>query len=120
MAAPPLKEPPPGASPEGAVFAGQFLDGQVLEQPLNIRPGKCYTVVAAGLGVEQVDVQLVMQTPPLPPMIAAQSQGSGPTAVLGGKASGCWKNPLPIGGPARVVFKARRGKGMIAAQVYVK
>jgi hypothetical protein len=41
-------------------------------------------------------------------------------ATLGGKAAGCWRNPLPIGGPAKVVLKAARGAGMAAAQVYVK
>ena len=110
----------PGAQAEGGLFAGQFQEGQVLEQPVTLQPGKCYTVVAAGLGVQQVDIQLVTQLPPLPPTILAQSAGSGPTAVLGGRSSGCFKNPLPIAGPAKVVVRATRGQGMIAAQVYAE
>ena len=111
----------PGASPQGGPFAGSFQEGQTLAQPLNLQPGKCYTVVAAGVGVSQIDVQLVAQPAPMfPPTVLAQSTGSGPSAVVGGKASGCWKNPLPIGGPAQVVLRATRGAGMIAAQVYAK
>jgi hypothetical protein len=112
----------PGARPEGGVFAGNFQEGQTLEQPINVEAGKCYTVVAAGMGVQHLDIQLVAQPAPMfPPTVVAQSQGGGgPTAVLGGKATGCFKNPLPIGGPAKVILKATRGAGMAAAQVYVK
>ena len=94
----------------------------MLEQPINIQPGKCYTIIAAGMGVQQVEVQLVAQPAPMfpPTVIATSAPGGGPTAVLGGKATGCWKNPLPIGGPAKVVLKAARGAGMAAAQVYSK
>jgi len=111
----------PGAHPEGGVFAGQFQEGQTLEQPINVQPGKCYTVVAGGAGIAQLDIQLVAQPAPMfPATVLAQSQGQGPQATLGGKATGCWKNPLPFGGPAKIILKATRGAGMAAAQVYVK
>ena len=112
----------PGAQPEGGPFAGQFLEGQSLGQPINLQPGKCYTIVAVGMGVGQVEVQLVMQPAPMfPPTVIAQSSpGSGSVATLGGRATGCFKNPLPIAGPATIVVKAVRGGGMAAAQVYVK
>jgi hypothetical protein len=110
----------PGKHPEGGVFGGQFEEGQVLEQPLNVQPGKCYTILGVSMGdISQLDLQLVMEMPPLPPMVAAQSSGQGPTATLGGKASGCWKNPTPLASPAKVILKATRGAGMAAAQVYV-
>jgi hypothetical protein len=32
----------PGMQPDGGAFAGQFSQGQVLEQPFNIQAGKCY------------------------------------------------------------------------------
>jgi hypothetical protein len=111
----------PGAHPDGGVFAGQFQEGQVLEQPINVQAGKCYTVVAGGMGISQLDIQLVAQPMPMmPPTVLAQSQTQGPQATLGGKSTGCWKNPLPIGGPAKIVLKATRGSGMAAAQVYSK
>ncbi len=111
----------PGAQPEGGPFAGQFQEGQTLEQPINIQPGKCYTIVAAGMGVQQLDVQIVAQPAPmLPPTVIASSNSQGPMATVGGKAAGCFKNPLPIGGPAKIVLKATRGSGMAAAQLYSK
>lgn len=110
----------PGARPEGGIFAGQFQEGQVLEQPINVQPGKCYTVVAMGMGIQQLDIQLVAQVPPLPPTVVAQSNTQGPQATLGGKAAGCWKNPLPIGGPAKIVIRATRGSGIAGAQIYAK
>jgi hypothetical protein len=111
----------PGASPEGGPFAGQFQEGQLLKLPINIQPGKCYTVVAAGIGIQGLEVQLVAQPAPmLPAAVLAQSSGPGPTAVLGGKAVGCWKNPLPIGGPGTVVIRATRGSGLAAGQLYSK
>ena len=111
----------PGAQPDGGPFAGQFQEGQSLEQPINIQPGKCYTVVAAGMGIQQLDVQIVAQPAPMfPPTVLASSNSQGPMATVGGKAAGCVKNPLPIGGPAKVILKATRGAGMAAAQVYSK
>lgn len=112
----------PGMRPDGGVFAGNFQEGQTLEQPINIQPGKCYTVLAAGLGVQQLDLQLVAQPMPnLPPTVIAQSHTQGPQATLAGKSGGgCWKNPLPIGGPGKVIMKATRGAGMAAAQIYMK
>lgn len=111
----------PGARPEGGPFAGSFQEGQTLAQPFNLQPGKCYSVVAAGMGVSQVDVQIVAQPAPMfPPTVLAQSTGTGPSAVLGGKATGCFKNPVPLSAPAQVVLRATRGAGMIAAQIYVK
>ena len=111
-----------GMQPDGSSFAGQFQEGQVLEQPINIQAGKCYSVIGAGMGITQLDIQLVVQPmPQLPAQVLAQSTaGQGGTAVLGGKAAGCFKNPLPLGGPGKVIVKATQGSGIAAAQVYIK
>ena len=108
-----------GMAADGQSFAGQFQEGQTLEQPLNIQAGKCYTIVAIGAGIQQLDIQLVAQQAPLPAMVLAQSNTTGAQASLGGKGQ-CFRNPLPIGGPGKVVIKATRGAGMAAAQVFVK
>ena len=108
-----------GMSADGQSFAGQFQEGQTLEQPLNIQAGKCYTIVAMGAGIQQLDIQLVAQQAPLPAVVLAQSNTTGAQASLGGKGQ-CFRNPLPIGGPGKVVIKATRGAGMAAAQVFVK
>lgn len=111
----------PGAQPEGTAFAGQFQEGQVLEQQINLQPGKCYTVVAGSLGpIQELDIMIQGQLAPLPPQTFAQDSGTGPTATLGGKAAGCWKNPAPLAIPAKIVLRATRGSGIAAAKVYVK
>lgn len=111
----------PGAQAEGTAFAGQFAEGQTLEQPINLQPGKCYTIVGGSLGgVQELDIMIQGQIPPLPPATLAQDQGTGPNATLGGKAAGCWKNPAPFAVPAKIVLRVTKGNGMAAAKVYVK
>lgn len=108
-----------GMTADGQSFAGQFQEGQTLEQAINIQAGKCYTIVAMGAGIQQLDIQLVAQQAPLPAVVLAQSNTTGAQASLGGKGQ-CFRNPLPIGGPGKVIVKATKGAGMAAAQVFVK
>lgn len=109
-----------GMKPEGGAFAAQFQEGQTHEQPIQIQPGKCYAVVGVGVGITELDLQLVAQPAPmLPPNVLAQDSSAGPQATLGGQGN-CWKNPLPFGGPAKVIVKATRGSGIGVAQVFVK
>jgi len=108
-----------GMRPDGQSFAGQFQQGQKLEQPFQIQPGRCYAVVGVGLGVSELDIQIVLHQPPLPEYVAAQDQGSGSQAVLGGGGN-CFKNPLPVGAPAKVVMTATAGSGIATAQIYSK
>ncbi len=110
-----------GMQPEGSAFAGNFQQGQTLEQGLQLEPGRCYTVVAAGgPGITELDVQIVVQTVPMmPPMPMAQDNTTGPNATLGGGGN-CWKNASPVGLPAKVIVTARQGGGMAVAQIYKK
>jgi hypothetical protein len=111
----------PGMAQDGGPFAGQFQEGQVLEQPINIAPGKCYTIIGLGLGVQELDLQLVAAPAPgVPTILLSQDSTTGPQAVIGGKAGGCWKNPTPMGGTGKVLMKATKGTGIAAAQVYSK
>lgn len=111
-----------GAQPDGSPFAGQFAAGQTLEQTINIRPNGCYTVVGASIGIQQLDIQLVANSPVpgVPPINLAQSSGAGPNATLGGRATGCWRNPTPLAGTGKVILRATSGQGLAAAQVFVK
>ncbi len=109
----------PGAQPDGWTIGGSFEEGQSLSQPVNIQAGRCYTVIGASLGgVGELDLQLVAEAQGMPPMVIAQDASSGPTAVLGGKASGCWKNPMPIALPAKLVVRVTRGRGMAVARAF--
>ncbi|HVV83740.1 MAG TPA: hypothetical protein VHE35_11780, partial [Kofleriaceae bacterium] len=111
----------PGAHASGGPFGARFDEGEVLEQPINLEPGACYTVVGVATGITQLDLQITAQPAPMfPPAVVAQSATQGPDAVLGGKAAGCWKMPAPVGGPGKVVLRATHGSGTAAAQVYVQ
>ncbi|MBI4954404.1 MAG: hypothetical protein HY908_20435 [Myxococcales bacterium] len=109
----------PGMQPEGGAFAGQFGAGQTLEQPFTLQPGKCYGVIGVGMGITELDVQIVIQQAPLPPYTAAQDSTTGPQATLGAGGQ-CFKNPLPIGAPAKVIMRATAGQGMALGQIFVK
>ena len=110
-----------GGQPDGSPFAGQFAAGQTLEQTINIKGNGCYTIVAASVGITQLDIALVVQpTPLMQPITVAQSSGTGPNATLGGKATGCWRNPTPLAGQGKVILRATSGQGLAAAQVFSK
>ena len=69
--------------------------------------------------MQEVHVSLQLSTPiPGLPAVLAQDSGAGPTTTLGGKGS-CWKNPLPLGGPGKIVLKVK-GQGTAIAQLYSK
>jgi hypothetical protein len=106
-----------GMTEDGAMLAGTFQQGQILEQEITLQPGRCYSVVALGLGITELDVELVVHQPPAPEWIAATGNMQGPQDVLG-KAPNCFKNPLPIGGPAKIRIRATGGQGVAVAQLY--
>ena len=113
---------PPGASPAGAPMAANFGPSQVLETPLSMEPGRCYTVVAVGAPtLQNLDIRLTptMTVPGVPPPVVAQDQTVGSTAVLGGQPN-CFKWALPVPGAMKLVVAAAAGQGLAAVQVYAK
>jgi hypothetical protein len=117
----------PGMSKEGATLAGNFQTGQTLTMQFTIAPGKCYTVIAAGIGPQPMQVDVAAQAtppPPLPPTQFTQAAGkptaSGSQAVMGG-GTNCIKLALsPIAVPAQYTVTVSKGAGMVAAQLYSK
>jgi hypothetical protein len=110
----------PGMSKEGPLVAGQFQQGQVLETPINLTPNKCYTVLAVGVGVQEVDITLVLTTPiPNVNPTLARDTGAGTQASLGGKGR-CYTWQLPVAAQAKYVIMATKGAGIIAGQAYSK
>ncbi len=84
----------PGAKPVGAAIAGNFAQGQSLEQTVQMNPGKCYTIVGAGMPtIQNLDIQLVpsISVPGFPAAVVAadsskarpQSSVSSPIAING-------------------------------------
>jgi hypothetical protein len=110
----------PGMMREGNLVAGSFKEGQTLEQPFQMLPGKCYTVLAVGAGIQQVDIAIVAVTPlPQASGVLAQSSGNGAQASLGGHGN-CFHWQLPVGINAKYVIRATRGQGLAAGQLYSK
>ena len=112
----------PGAKAVGETLVGNFGTGQTLDTQIMLQPNKCYTVVATALPpVTEVNVQLMLVTP-LPGMapVLAVDQDSGPTAVLGKKAT-CYRWMFgTIPATAKVVVQVTGGSGLVAAQAYEK
>lgn len=107
-----------GMQPDGPAFAGNFQQGQYLEQPIQLQPGKCYAVVGVGvLAVAELDLEIVADQPPAPPVTIAQDSTTGPQAVVGGR-NNCVRNPFPMGGPAKVIMRVTSGSGIGMAQVF--
>jgi len=111
---------PAGAKPMGGLMACMFQQGQQLSKQIQMQPGKCYTIVGAGAGVSELDIQVVAVTP-IPGMapVLAQDQETGPQAVVG-KDPNCYKWALPMAGTVNVVMTAKAGAGPAAAQVFEK
>jgi hypothetical protein len=110
-----------GAKPIGSVMAANFQQGQALEAQVQMEPGKCYTVVGAGVPpVTELDLKLVAVTP-MPGMapILAVDNTSGMQAVLGEKPN-CFKWAWPIPAPVKVVVSVTAGSGLAAAQLFGK
>jgi hypothetical protein len=110
----------PGMTKEGAPVAGNFQAGQTLEGQFSFQPGKCYTLVAQGVGITQLDLEMqyVTPIPGINPSIAKSSQ-KGAQASIGGK-NNCLKPLSPFPANAKFIVTARSGAGLAAAQLYVK
>lgn len=110
----------PGMQRDGALSAANFQEGQILEQPLTLQPGKCYAVLAVGIGIQEVDITLAsnLNIPGLTPVLARDA-GSGSQASLGGKGN-CYRVPVPVAVPAKYIVRASKGSGLAAAAVFVK
>jgi len=106
-----------GMRSDGSGMAAQFQPGQIYEQTIQLQPGRCYAVVGVGLGITELDIELIIHQPPAPEYVASRDQSTGPQAVLGGRKN-CFKNPLPFPAPAKVRIRATSGAGVGMAQVF--
>jgi hypothetical protein len=110
-----------GMTKEGTPLAGNFQQGQTLEQQITIQPGKCYTFIAAGVGPQALSIQLVAQSaiPGLAPVMG-DAKGSGAKTVLGGGGKCIKLAVVPVPVPAKWVITATTGAGIVAGQAYSK
>lgn len=109
-----------GMVPAGSTLSALFARGQTLELPLQLLPGRCYAILAAGAPtVQATQITVAATMPPLPPTVLAQASGAA-AASLGGKSTGCYKNPMPIPLTATVTVEVTAGTGPASIQVYSK
>ncbi len=110
----------PGMQKDGPIVAGNFQEGQSMEGAFMFQPGKCYTLVGAGAGVSQLDleIQYVTPLPGLTPSIGKSSQ-RGSQASIGGKTN-CLRPISPFPAQAKFIVRAGKGAGLAAVQLYSK
>jgi len=110
----------PGMQKEGAPIAGNFQTGQTLESQFSFQPGKCYTLLANGVGVTQVDLEMqyVTPVPGLSPQVGKSSTRGAQANI--GAGSGCLKPLSPFPANAKYIVKATAGAGVISAQLFSK
>jgi hypothetical protein len=98
---------------------GRFAEGQTMEETITLVPGRCTTILAAGVGVSEIDLTLVaINPPPGVPLVLAQDARVGPYASIGEKGRCAPTGPFPM--QARFIVKATRGSGTVAARAFVK
>jgi len=105
-----------GMSPEGQPAKGQIQQNGHIQFIVNMDASKCYTIVAYGAGVADLDLNLL--APPFYNVSAGTDGMAGPTAVIGGNPKMCPAIPVAI--PYKVDIFAKSGGGQVAAQVYSK
>lgn len=114
---------PAGARPYGAPFAGQFTEGQALQQRVQLTVGNCYTVLAAAPApVREVRIGFFAVDPKDPTRYLepalVQDTDTGPQAVLGRKEQ-CFR-PAAEQRDLWLVLFVDKGQGVAAAQVFEK
>jgi len=109
-----------GMAKEGTPVAGNFSEGSSLETAFQMLPNKCYTLVATGAGVTELDVKFVILTPlPGQPPVVAQDNMTGQNAVIGANGQ-CYRLPSLVGVNAKWIMTATHGSGVAAGQLYSK
>lgn len=109
-----------GARGMGPLVAGTFLQGQALDSEFEAVPGKCYSVVGAGLlPVSELDLSLAPSAAisGAGAMVLAEDKTTGPEAILGAPPS-CFKWPGPFAVRLRLILTVRAGQGVAAARIY--
>lgn len=105
-----------GMAPASEIAKGNLTEGAHLGFIAQLEPGKCYTIVAYGAGVEELDLYLLV--PPFYNLLGAHDVSSGPSAVIGASPKMCPISPIAI--PYKIDMHARKGGGPVAAQVFSK
>ena len=106
-----------GMQPEGNIARASLSEDGHVGFMTELDPSKCYTIVAYGAGVSDIDINLL--APPLYNFLAGQDGLTGPTAVIGA-APNLLCPIVPLSIPYKVDLHAKKGGGVVAARVYAK
>lgn len=107
----------PGMSADGQIAKGNLAEGGHVDFVVNMDPSKCYTIVAYGAGVTDLDVNLL--APPFYNVLAGQDGMAGPTAIIGAALKPMCPI-IPVAVPYKIDLHAKKGGGQVAAQLYSK
>ena len=105
-----------GMTPDGEIAKGTLTEGGHLGFITRLEPGKCYTIIAYGAGLEDLDLFLLV--PPFYNLLGAHDVSTGPVAVIGGAPKMCPISPIAV--PYKIDMHAKKGGGPVAAQVFSK
>lgn len=105
-----------GMTPEGDVAKGTLSEGGHLAFIANLDPSKCYTIVGYGVGVEDLDLYLLV--PPFYNLLGAHDVSTGPSAIIGASPKMCPISPIAV--PYKIDIHAKKGSGPVAAQIFSK
>lgn len=106
------------AAPVTDMLGSTLPEGGRASATLTLPSGSCTTFVAqGGLGVIETDLFLTDRDDTAPaPVILAADPDSGPIAVIGGAASGCFNAPFNL--PVRLTVQVRRGAGPVLVRAF--
>jgi hypothetical protein len=110
----------PGMQKDGAPIAGNFQTGQTLESTFTFQPGKCYTLLATGVGITQLDLEMqyVTPVPGLSPQVGKSSTRGAQASI--GAGNNCLKPLSPFPAQAKYIVRATAGAGVASAQLFSK
>lgn len=109
----------PGMRADGSAVKLTLSQGQTGEGQVTVQPGKCYTLVGAGMpGVLDVAVKATYPAPMQAQVLGQNTQG-GPMPVVFPKEQ-CFRNPAPVPIPIRIEVTMKSGSGQVAIQPYSK
>ena len=104
----------PNMQPEGQMARGTLTQGQHVSFIYNLLPGKCYTIIGFGQGMQNLDLNLFF--PPYT-FLAAQDNSTSDSPVIG-KGSAALCPVLQLAVPYKVDIYAQSGVGPVGVQIY--
>jgi hypothetical protein len=109
----------PGMKPEGSIATGTLKEGDHLDWPLSLAPGKCYAIVGYSPSGEIGDLDLRLLVPPFYASITGEDETDDNTPVVGGGPNPmCPVVASPL--PYKLDITSQKGAGHAAVQLFSK